>query len=104
MHACSGGGGRRTDFREVVSIAIGVYMTLGVHHVLQIDSARKLRWFDQDNLSQLVEITTREKQALKDTIAALRQVSYFAFFIFPMKVLYEACTYQACIVQIKLAI
>jgi hypothetical protein len=40
----------------------------------QVDSARKLRWFDQDDLSQLVEVTTREKQALQDTIAALRQV------------------------------
>ena len=42
---------------------------------VQVDSARKLRWFDQDDLSQLVEVTTREKQALQGTIAALRQVS-----------------------------
>jgi hypothetical protein len=40
----------------------------------QVDSARKLRWYDREDLAPLVEVTTREKQALQDTLAALRQV------------------------------
>jgi hypothetical protein len=43
---------------------------------LQIDSAKKLRWYDKDDLSQLVELTTREKQQLQGTISALRQVCF----------------------------
>lgn len=39
----------------------------------QVDSLKKLRWYDRDDLSQLVDISTREKQQLQDTIAALRQ-------------------------------
>lgn len=41
----------------------------------QVDSLKKLRWYDRDDLSQLVDISTREKQQLQDTIAALRQAS-----------------------------
>lgn len=41
--------------------------------LLQVDSLKKLRWYDRDDLSQLVDISTREKQQLQDTIAALRQ-------------------------------
>lgn len=41
---------------------------------VQIDTAKKLRWYDREDLSQLISITTREKQQLQDTIAALRQV------------------------------
>lgn len=47
-----------------------------VFSVVQVDSLKKLRWYDRDDLSQLVEITTREKQQLHDTIAALRQVRH----------------------------
>ena len=43
---------------------------------MQVDSARKLRWYDRDDLAPLVEASTREKQALQDTVAALRQVFY----------------------------
>lgn len=38
-----------------------------------MDSLKKLRWYDREDLSQLVDISTREKQQLQDTIAALRQ-------------------------------
>lgn len=48
-------------------------MTISVH--LQIDTARKLRWYDREDLSQLISISTREKQQLQDTITALRQVT-----------------------------
>lgn len=41
---------------------------------MQVDSLKKLRWYDRDDLSQLVDISTREKQQLHNTIAALRQV------------------------------
>ena len=41
---------------------------------MQIDTAKKLRWYDREDLSQLVSITTREKQQLQDTVSALRQV------------------------------
>lgn len=40
----------------------------------QIDSAKKLRWYDREDLSQLVEVTTKEKLQLQETITALRQV------------------------------
>ena len=43
---------------------------------LQIDTARKLRWYDREELSQLISISTREKQELQDTITALRQVPH----------------------------
>lgn len=45
----------------------------------QVDSARKLRWFDREDLAPLVEASTREKQALQDTVAALRQVPRLAY-------------------------
>ncbi|KAK9917759.1 hypothetical protein WJX75_007885 [Coccomyxa subellipsoidea] len=41
---------------------------------LPVDSLKKLRWYDRDDLSQLVDISTREKQQLQDIIAALRQI------------------------------
>ncbi|CAK0760107.1 hypothetical protein CVIRNUC_002744 [Coccomyxa viridis] len=41
---------------------------------LPIDTAKKLRWYDREDLSQLISITTREKQQLQDTVSALRQV------------------------------
>lgn len=41
---------------------------------MQIDTAKKLRWYDREDLSQLISITTREKQQLQDTVSALRQV------------------------------
>ena len=41
---------------------------------LQIDSARKLRWYDREDLKPLVESNLRDKQLLHDTVAALRQV------------------------------
>jgi hypothetical protein len=41
---------------------------------VQLDSARKLRWFDREDISGLVEVNYREKKALQATIAALRQV------------------------------
>ena len=41
---------------------------------VQIDTAKKLRWYDREDLSQLISITTREKQQLQDTLIALRQV------------------------------
>ena len=43
---------------------------------MQIDTAKKLRWYDREDLSQLISITTREKQQLQDTVTALRQVSW----------------------------
>lgn len=42
--------------------------------VWQVDSVKKLRWYDREDLSQLVEINTRDKLQLQETIAALRQV------------------------------
>jgi len=42
---------------------------------LQIDTAKKLRWYDREDLSQLISITIREKQQLHDTITAPRQVA-----------------------------
>jgi len=42
---------------------------------LQLESARKLRWYDREDLSGLVEQNTREKKALQSTIATLRQVT-----------------------------
>ncbi len=44
------------------------------HMYMQIDTAKKLRWYDREDLSQLISLTTREKVQLQDTIAALRQV------------------------------
>ncbi len=41
---------------------------------MQVESARKLRWYDREDLTGLVELNTREKKALQSTIAALRQV------------------------------
>lgn len=41
---------------------------------VQIDTARKLRWYDREDLSQLISITTKEKQQLQETISALRKV------------------------------
>lgn len=46
----------------------------GCWAVLQIDSARKLRWYDREDLKPLVEQNLRDKQLLHDTVAALRQV------------------------------
>ena len=46
------------------------------HHSppVQVESARKLRWYDREDLRPLVESNIRDKQLLQDTIAALRQV------------------------------
>ena len=43
---------------------------------MQIDTAKKLRWYDREDLSQLISITTQEKQQLQDTVSALRQVPW----------------------------
>ena len=40
----------------------------------QVESARKLRWYDRDDLSQLVALHAQEKHALQATVSALRQV------------------------------
>ncbi|KAK9815909.1 hypothetical protein WJX72_011792 [[Myrmecia] bisecta] len=40
---------------------------------LPVESARKLRWYDREDLNQLIETTLKEKQQLNDTIAALKQ-------------------------------
>ena len=40
----------------------------------QVESARKLRWYDRDDLSQLVALHSQEKHALQATVSALRQV------------------------------
>ena len=42
----------------------------------QVDSARKLRWYDREDLKPLVEQNLRDKQLLQDTLAALRQVRF----------------------------
>jgi hypothetical protein len=39
----------------------------------QVESARKLRWYDRDDLSQLVALHTAEKLQLQAGLAALRQ-------------------------------
>ena len=39
-----------------------------------MDSVRKLRWYDREDLAPLVEANTRELQAMQDTVTALRQV------------------------------
>ncbi|EIE18143.1 hypothetical protein COCSUDRAFT_49368 [Coccomyxa subellipsoidea C-169] len=44
---------------------------------LPVDSLKKLRWYDRDDLSTLVELSTREKQQLQDTITALRQARHY---------------------------
>ena len=40
----------------------------------QVESARKLRWYDREDLRPLVEANLKDKQLLHETIAALRQV------------------------------
>lgn len=41
----------------------------------QVESARKLRWYDREDLKPLVEATLKDKQLLQETIAALRQAT-----------------------------
>ena len=42
---------------------------------VQVESARKLRWYDHEDINRLVESSTKDKKALQTTIAALRQVN-----------------------------
>ncbi len=44
----------------------------------QREAAAKLRWFDSADVGSLVEAHAREKTALHDTIAALKQVRLHA--------------------------
>ncbi len=41
---------------------------------LQLESARKLRWYDRDDLGPLVTLHTNEKLQLHAAVTALRQV------------------------------
>lgn len=41
---------------------------------MQVESAKKLRWYDRDDLSQLVKANVKEKRDLQFTIQALQQV------------------------------
>ena len=41
---------------------------------LQVESAKKLRWYDRDDLSHIVESNLKDKKLLQSTISALRQV------------------------------
>ena len=42
---------------------------------LPIDSARKLRWYDREDLSRLIESNLQERQQLAEVNTALREVS-----------------------------
>lgn len=43
---------------------------------VQVESARKLRWYDREDLRPLVEANLRDKQLLNETITALRQACH----------------------------
>ena len=42
---------------------------------LPVDSAKKLRWYDREDLSNLIQANLKDKTLLHSTIAALRQAS-----------------------------
>ena len=42
---------------------------------LPIDSARKLRWYDREDLSRLIESNLQERHQLAEVNTALREVS-----------------------------
>ena len=46
---------------------------------MQVESAKKLRWYDREDLSDLVRSSYKDKLLLQATISALRQVSIFNF-------------------------
>lgn len=46
---------------------------------LPIDSARKLRWYDREDLSRLIESNLQERQQLAEVNTALREVSHHKF-------------------------
>ena len=41
---------------------------------LPLDSARKLRWYDREDLSRLIESNLQERQQLAEVNASLREV------------------------------
>ncbi len=45
---------------------------------LPIDSARKLRWYDREDLSRLIESNLQERQQLAEVNTALREVILLA--------------------------
>lgn len=46
---------------------------------MQVESAKKLRWYDREDLNDLVKSTYKDKQLLQMTISALRQVRELKF-------------------------
>ena len=50
------------------------YALMGFGLALQIESAKKLRWYDRADVSDLVRSNLKDKRLLQATISALRQV------------------------------
>jgi hypothetical protein len=50
---------------------------------LPVESAKKLRWFDQADLARMSVQHVREKHMLLDTIAALKKVTHCKFWLLP---------------------
>ena len=49
---------------------------------LPVESAKKLRWFDRQDLNMLIQLHLREKQELFEANAALRQVRLLAILLY----------------------